>query len=462
MRPRYFLICLLLISLSSSIHAIQLGKAAPRPVIYRPCETQVIIYDARPELGIGMHDMNARSRTMVQDLGIRLVRHTLYWNKMETTEKPGLYDSAYLSQWDKLVDDCRREGISLVVAVHGDPPGVSYQKRKAGYERYARFVSDMAARYPSVIYWELFNEMDSGFTCLFGANDNIPMRERGRNYAEMLKIAYPAIKVANPSAQVLCGGMSDVDEFPRGIYEAGGRAYFDIMNIHTYGVPVATAFVERGKKIREIMTEFEDSDKPVWNTEFGLDAGNVVGAWGLPHTWDPPQDDAKAFDDKQLEDYQNCLEMNNQLGLYNKVLPYQFQAGNKHDDKGDISTQVKLPKGMSIDDFGFGIVRTDLNPRPTYLWLNEIQANATIWSKPSTTVNVFVPTKLPMAPVGYDYRTVDGGIEIQRVTVDSLVPTRINLIYLPEPRQTKPGDKASPEQPTKPKGTRPIPDPFDI
>jgi len=41
------------------------------------------------------------------------------------------------------------------------------------------------------------------FTDLFGANDpKVPLRQRGRMYAEMLKLAYPAIKSANPRA---CG-----------------------------------------------------------------------------------------------------------------------------------------------------------------------------------------------------------------------------------------------------------------
>lgn len=436
-----------------------IGEGGPKPTVYRPCETQVMVYDARPELGMGMHEMDKRSRDMVRALGIRIVRHTLYWNAMETTDKPGVYDSKYLAEFDKLVDDCRKEGIYLEVVVHGDPPGVSYAKRQAAYERYARFMADMAARYPSVIYWELFNEMDSGFTCLFGASDNVPMRERGKQYAEMLKIVYPAIKAANPAAYVLCGGMTNTDEFPRGVYEGGGKRFFDIMNIHTYGVPVVTSFVERGQRVRKIMSEFDDESKPFWNTEFGIDAGNIVGAWGYPHDWKPTKEDGPTFDAKQLEDYRNCFTNNNDLHLYNKVLPYQFFAGNERDDDGKIKTTAKLPDGMTIDDYGYGIVRRDLSPRPTYAWLLKNRLNSTIFHRPSVTTSVFVSTKVPMKPAGYDYKEVNGGIEIQRVPVDSLVPTVIQLIYTAEPsKSTAPGGK--PEQPkTDPRHT---PDAWDI
>ncbi len=465
-RPRFVVLPLLALVAGAALASEQeyFPPSFPKVVVSRPSETQVVVYDARPELGIGMHDMAKPARDMVSKLGIRLVRHTMYWNLMETTDKPGVYDQEYLSEWDRLVEECRAEGVCLEVVVHGDPPGISFADRKAAYERFARFIADMARRYPSVIYWELMNEMDSGFTCLFGAKDNVAMRERGKMYAEFLKIAYPAVRAANPAAWVLTGGMSDTDEFPRGIYEGGGRGYFDIMNIHTYGVPVVTAFVERAKGVREIMKENVDGDKPLWNTEFGLDAGNVVGAWGYPHAWNPAQDDGKAFDQKQLDDYRNCLRKNTELGLYQKLLPYQFQAGNERDDDGLIKTKAQLPEGMTIDDFGFGIVRRDMSPRPTYRWLQESQLNQTISNRPRFFTNVFVPTKRPMMPVGYDYREVDGGIQIQRVLVDSLVPTRIDLRFAPEKSQPKPepGKPAAPGTPAKPERATPLPDPFDI
>lgn len=450
---------LLLVAPSAGLAQDFTKPGFPKSVVYQPCETQAIIYDARPELGIGMHDMSKPAREMVSKLGIRLVRHTLYWNLVETSDRPGVYDAKYLAEWDTLAEDCRREGICLEVVVHGDPPGVSFANREEAYLRFARFMADMARRYPSVTYWELFNEMDSGFTCLFGAKDGVPMRERGKHYAGMLKIAYPAVKAANPAAWVLTGGMNDTDEFPRGVYEGGGRGYFDIMNIHTYGVPVVTAFVERGKRVREIMAANGDQAKPLWNTEFGLDAGNVVGAWGYPHDWSPARDDGKTFDQKQLEDYQACLQMNDQLGLYNRLLPYQFQAGNERDDDGAIKTKAQLPSGTTIDDYGFGIVRRDLTPRPTYKWLAETLPNRAITDKPRFVTSVFIPTKRPMVPIGYDYKVVDGGIQVQRVMVDSLAPTRIDLRFAPEPPPPSPGKPAKPAD--KDRAT-PLPDPFDI
>ncbi len=87
----------------SSVSAIefQLGRTARlKPGVYCPSETQVVVYDTRPETGISMHDMGPAAREMVRALGVRLVRHPLYWNRMETTDKPGVYDSKYPGRVD--------------------------------------------------------------------------------------------------------------------------------------------------------------------------------------------------------------------------------------------------------------------------------------------------------------------------------------------------------------------------
>ena len=98
----------------------------------------------------------------------------------------------------------------------GNAPGVNWTNREEGYKRFARFMGDMARRYPQVRYWELWNEMDGGFTDLFGAGRaDVSMRERGKLYAKMLQVVYPQIRKANPDAWVLVGGMSDWNEFPR-------------------------------------------------------------------------------------------------------------------------------------------------------------------------------------------------------------------------------------------------------
>jgi len=374
-----------------------------------------------------MHEMPDEQIALVRALGIRLVRHTMYWNQIENAEQPGAYAPQALAEWDDLVRRCDAQGIVLEVVVHGNAPGVSYAEREAGYRRFARFMGDMARRYPSIRYWELWNEMDVGFTDLFGAQAGIPLAERGKLYAQMLKLVSPAIREANPQAVVLTGGMTDTQDFPRGIYEGGGRGFFDVMNVHTYGVPVWWSFVGRGLRVRSIMNEFGDADKPPWNTEFGIDAGNLIGAWGYPH--DQGGNDAEALDRMHLEQWRKCIELAQEIGLYSRILPYQFAAGNERDDDGQIATKAQLPAGLTIHDFGFGIVRADgRTPRPTYEWLRAQELNAGLGPDGPRTVEAWIANVESLRPEGYEYERRDAALVVRGVPLSRAYMTVVSLI----------------------------------
>jgi hypothetical protein len=106
----------------------------------------------------------------------------------------------------------------------------------------------------NIKYWELGNEpdvqpslvpTDSVFGCWGEPEDDY---YGGEYYAAMLQRAYPAIKTADPQAQVLVGGLLlDCDptdppagkdckpaKFLEGILRAGGGNYFDIVSFHGY------------------------------------------------------------------------------------------------------------------------------------------------------------------------------------------------------------------------------------
>lgn len=405
----------------------------PDVSLYRRSPTELWVYDTRPEVGVGSHSLDEADIKLIRAANIRLVRITMYWGAIENTETPGKYDAKALRDWDNLVDRADRAGISLLVLVHSNPPGANFANRELSYKRFANFMSVVARRYSKVRFWELWNEMDQGFTDLFGANNpEIPLRERGKMYAQMLKLAYPAIKQSNPKAWVLTGGMTDWNEFPRGIYEGGGRDYFDFMNLHTYGVPVIYGFVARGLTLYSVMKDFHDEGRPIWNTEFGIDAGNVVNAWGFPHARKEPKDDGADFDAVHLASWKDCIEDNARRRLYVKTLGYQFKAGNET-SKDRMQTEAKLPKGMSQDDYGFGLLRADgKTPRPTYLFLKNENPNAAILK--STERKLDIEAYLPdgYRPIGhqFDYEWRKPVMIIKDVNVNTLEPT---IIYLKAP-----------------------------
>lgn len=419
------------------------------------------VWDKRPELGMGMHGISdQKSLDMTKALGIKMVRNTMYWNEMEP-ETPGQLDTEYLQKWDDIVATAQANNIELEVVVHtwAQQTDVDYAHKEQAYQRFANFMAQMATRYPSIHYWELFNEMDVGWTDLFGLNAGISKIEQGKKYAQMLKIAYPAIKQANPNAIILTGGMDGTNDFPDGIYQGGGKDYFDIFNIHTYGVSIVNSSVPRGERIRQIMNNNGDQSKPLWDTEFGIDAGNIQLAWGYPRGWnvgdestkdDPPECDwhsyeknpdgkikydGDGFDYAQCTQWKDVIDANNQSKLYQKMLPYQFTDGNgtpcKDSISGNTCPGAILPEGMTINDYGFGITRintTTLLPRPTYNWLKAAQINSAINSSPTITSDVIVPGTSGLEPKGYEFRYSGNNLIIKNVKINSALPTKISLI----------------------------------
>ncbi len=93
------------------------------------------------------------------------------------------------------------------------------------------------------------------------------------NYLAVLKAAYAEIKAANTNALVCLGGVSDVGlGYIRALYELGAAPYFDVVCCHPYTIPFAPEGVLDAKlaKLRSLMAEFGDTEKPVWITEVGF------------------------------------------------------------------------------------------------------------------------------------------------------------------------------------------------
>ena len=111
------------------------------------------------------------------------------------------------------------------------------------------------------------------------------MGKSGAKYAEMLQAIYPAVKAANPNAQVLMGGIAFdyfedqggtfVRSFINEVLQAGGGDYFDIMNFHSTQ-PLAKTGQKAGDRVaRKDADHAQDSqrlqsDKAVYDHRDGL------------------------------------------------------------------------------------------------------------------------------------------------------------------------------------------------
>jgi hypothetical protein len=284
----------------------------------------------RADVGIVVQHLDQQSVAQVMDLGLRHIRYTLYWYLWE--------NPTYRREWERGLQRALQAGLDPLIVVH-QPAMDDFPRRAMVYQLFARFMEARAAEFPAVRAWQLWNEMDVAFTDVFGAgHSEVSLYQRGRYYAEMLTLAYPAIKRANRKAIVVTGGIASAADggFLDGLYD--GKAPYDVLALHTYGFPLAMTFDARGLAARRIMKEHGDS-RPLWNTEFGLEQAIIPSDWRLT---------AAQIDTAQLQAWQTSIEGNSRARVYDRIYGYVLTEGK---------------------DLGFDLVRLDGSGRPAYQWL---------------------------------------------------------------------------------------------
>lgn len=204
---------------------------------------------------------------------------------------------------------------------------------------YYNFVHTLVGRYKNVVrHWEVWNEPDNNTFWKPGPN--------ARDYAALLKVAYRAIKDADPGAKVVTGGVSgNAVPFLEEMLAGGAASSFDILAIHPYPIPLdpAQGKIQTRPEVHKILdVELakyraflgrHKLDRPVWVTEIGWPAQD----WGL--------------DDNLQADYlSQGLALMLSSGLTERIFTYSFKD------------QSNKP-GESWGLVAWGNNATDLNPK---------------------------------------------------------------------------------------------------
>ncbi len=286
-------------------------------------------------VGAGSHSLDTRSLRELRDLNVSTIRTTLYWNLWEGSTE-------YRQAQSEEIDRALREGFDLLIVVHGQPGRFAFSNHSEAFEAYAALMESLARRFPGVQAWQLWNEMDVPvFTDLFGARDGVRADRRGRLYGEMLALAYPAIKGANPSALVVTGGLAGPmdDGFLRGLLQS--RAPFDALAIHAYGFPVQIAVERRAPVARALLDEHGRTGTPLWLTEFGME--EAVIAPGFERS-------SEAIDGFHLESWRDPIRWNAQTGIFERMYGHVLRQDG---------------------DRSFDLIRANGTLRPAATWLRE-------------------------------------------------------------------------------------------
>lgn len=155
---------------------------------------------------------------------------------------------------------------------------------------FAHFTQALAARYAgSVNYWEIWNEPDvapnetsdnTGMGCWLDLS--LPYYG-GSYYGEVIKQVAPAIKAANPNAQVIAGALlygwpddSKPRTFLEGLLASGAGPMFDMLSFHAYGEwGAGDLLINKTARIRQVLSSYGMPNKPLIATEIAATCGST-------------------------------------------------------------------------------------------------------------------------------------------------------------------------------------------
>jgi hypothetical protein len=215
----------------------------------------------------------ARDFALFLDLGVPVWRGSFGWDDYEPM--PGRYDFRWLDRFVALADSM---GISLRPYVgytpewasRGGKDGHAWNDPPRREEDWIRFAGALASRFRaarSIRSYEIYNE------------ENVPLWWEGsaQDYAAVLWNGAEAIRVADPDAEIILGGMvwPDLEWLEQTCRD--GRAPFDVLPFHAYPETWTpdSVVVENylGPGYREDFIPQSDrlcGRKPIWMNEVGF------------------------------------------------------------------------------------------------------------------------------------------------------------------------------------------------
>ncbi|MBI5930975.1 MAG: LysM peptidoglycan-binding domain-containing protein [Chloroflexi bacterium] len=230
-------------------------------------------------------------------LGVSWVKQEISWATFEPTKGNINFDDI-----DTVMDALDGAGFSIMLTVYDAPDWARGATEENGpptdNQDFANFMTQLATRYAGrVDAYEIWKEPNLRREWN-GKAYGKPLSAAG--YVELLRAGYTAVKAADSEAVVVSGGLAPTGldspdnaisdrNFLRQMYQAGFNNVADAIGVHPFGfgnppdstccetIPQITGwddhpsffFQNTLQDYRAIMSEFNDSGRFLWLTEFG-------------------------------------------------------------------------------------------------------------------------------------------------------------------------------------------------
>jgi GH35 family endo-1,4-beta-xylanase len=240
-----------------------------------------------------------RTVALARDAGFAWLKQQVRWDAIEPRAK-----GAYAwRQLDAAVDAANAGGLRLLLSITAAPGWATGGNPIAGPPRddqdFAAFMRALAQRYRGRVHaYEIWNEQNLWYE--WGGKG----RMDAGDYVRLLRLAYAAVKEADPAAIVVSGGLTPtgiddgvtaIDDlrYLEEMYAAGLREVADAIGAHPHGynnppddwIDVQTVpsprfkghpsfYFRRLEQYRALMERLGDADRPIWITEVGWTTAN--------------------------------------------------------------------------------------------------------------------------------------------------------------------------------------------
>ena len=290
-----------LVACTVALAAIAVGlpstaSAAPTPAPWVTGNPTFTKPAARPaELGVVYQGtwniMSATQRGQVLDnlarAGVGWVTLDLGWKSLQPTSR-GSYSMGDVAEWDRQVTEVRSRGLKVLALFQGAPRWASGTTSKNGRPKdpkdYANAAAWLAKRYNGstvsstlrIDAIQLWNEPNLND---FWAPE--PASTRVSSFANLVKVAGPAVRRANPTMKVVAGGLTSVDTkwYSEFVKTSGVIGTYDALGVHPYQSPGDATpeaydaswgqyYMRHLSVLDSLMTSKKDPAK-IWATEFG-------------------------------------------------------------------------------------------------------------------------------------------------------------------------------------------------
>lgn len=230
------LLTLLMIGTGTRVEPSLASAPLLTPRVFLPLELHEYDYAPPPPSPFGISDssnlalaFSPYSASLATTAGISFNRTSVVWADVEPQNTtPDNYHWAHV---DIAINSLLAQGIQPYVMIFRNPAWAASTDCGPVYNPadMAEFVGALAARYPRVTYWGLYNESDNAAYSIyhtstggcFGEDD---LDQNGKpdyaDYAELMRAVWSAMHAANPNAKLAFGNLA-FDNFTPASYPPG-------------------------------------------------------------------------------------------------------------------------------------------------------------------------------------------------------------------------------------------------